>query len=122
MFACAWIGLGAGLLPRATGRREIGMLVAYGAASAFAYGLLLNLSFWPFTLGAETKLSFVAGDAVIANLHRYLVFDLTTSFGWDTGRAITNAVLIALAGRPVLDALRRAARRASFQTGVSEVA
>src|SRR6185437_13683935 len=61
MFACAWIGLGAGLLPRATGRREIWLLVAYTAAAAFLYGLLLNLSFWPFTLGADTQLSFVPG-------------------------------------------------------------
>jgi energy-coupling factor transport system substrate-specific component len=116
MFACAWIGLGAGLLPRAGGRREITMLAAYGAASAFAYGLLLNLSFWPFTLGGETRLSFVPGAPVIENLHRYLVFDATTSLGWDLGRAVTNAVLILLAGRAVLDALRRAARKASFES------
>jgi len=114
MFACAWIGLGAGLLPRASGRRELAMLVAYGAAAAFVYGFLLNLSFWPFTLGARTHLSFVPGASVVANLHRYLVFDATTSLGWDTGRAITNALLIALAGTAVLAALRRAARRASF--------
>jgi energy-coupling factor transport system substrate-specific component len=118
MFACAWIGLGAGLLPKANGRREIAMLVAYGTVSAFAYGLLLNLSFWPFTLGGDTSLSFVPGAAVVENLHRYLVFDLTTSLGWDTGRAITNALLLAFAGRPVLDALRRAARRASFDAPV----
>jgi len=102
------------LLPRATGRREIALLAAYGAASAFFYGLVLNLSFWPFTLGAETHLSFVPGASLVENLHRYLVFDLTTSLGWDTGRAITNALLIAFAGRPVLDALRRAARKAAF--------
>jgi energy-coupling factor transport system substrate-specific component len=114
MFACAWIGLGAGLLPRATGRREIALLAAYGAAAAFFYGLVLNLSFWPFTLGARTSLSFVPGASIFTNLHRYLLFDVTTSLGWDTGRAVTNAVLIALAGGAVLGALRRAARRASF--------
>ena len=121
MFACAWIGLGAGLLPRAGGRREIGMLMAYGAASAFVYGLLLNLSLWPFTLGAQTRLSFVPGASVIENLHRYLIYDATTSLGWDTGRAITNAILIALAGRAVLGALRRAARRASFDAPITFV-
>jgi len=119
MFACAWIGLGAGLLPRAAGRREIWMLVAYTAAAAFLYGLALNLSFWPFTLGADTQLSFVPGASVVANLHRYLVFDVTTSLGWDTGRALTNGLLILLAGRPVLDALRRATRRASFDAPVT---
>ncbi len=119
MFACAWIGLGAGLLPRATGRREIWMLAAYGALSAFVYGFLLNLSFWPFTLGADTQLSFVPGASLVENLHRYLVFDVTTSLGWDTGRAVTNALLILLAGRPVLDALRRASRRAAFDAPVA---
>jgi len=118
MFACAWIGLGAGLLPRASGRREIWMLVAYTAAAAFLYGLLLNLSFWPFTLGADTQLSFIPGGSLVENIHRYLVFDVTTSLGWDTGRALSNALLILLAGRPVLDALRRATRRASFDSPV----
>jgi energy-coupling factor transport system substrate-specific component len=119
MFACAWIGLGAGLLPRATGRREIWMLVAYAAVAAFLYGLLLNLSFWPFTLGADTQLSFVPGASLVENLHRYLVFDVTTSLGWDTGRAVTNGLLILIAGRPVLDALRRASRRAAFDAPVT---
>jgi len=118
MFACAWIGLGAGLLPKAGGRRELALLVGYGAAAAFVYGFLLNLSFWPFTLGARTHLSFVPGGSVVANLHRYLLFDATTSLGWDTGRAITNALLIAVAGGAVLGALRRAARRASFDAPV----
>jgi energy-coupling factor transport system substrate-specific component len=114
MFACALVGLGAGVLPRARGRAEIWLLVVYGAGSAFVYGLLLNLSFWPFALGEHTRLSYVAGAPIVENLRRYLVFDATTSLGWDTGRALTNAVLILVAGRPVLDALRRAARRASF--------
>src|SRR5262249_35110281 len=114
MFACAWIGFGAGLLPDATGRREIALLVAYGAAAAFAYGLALNLSFWPYAIGAHTSLSFVPGAPIAENLHRYILFDAATSLGWDTGRAITNGVLLAVAGSPVLLALRRAARRATF--------
>jgi energy-coupling factor transport system substrate-specific component len=116
MFACAWIGLGAGLLPAASGRREIAMLAGYGAVSAFFYGLVLNLSFWPFTLGALTRLSFIPGGSFAANVHRYILFDVSTSLGWDTGRAITNALLIAIAGGAVLNALRRAARKASFET------
>jgi energy-coupling factor transport system substrate-specific component len=114
MFGCAIVGLGAGLLPRATGRREIAMLVAYGIAAGFLYGLMLNLSFWPFALGTDTNLSYLPGAAVATNLHRYFAFDATTSLGWDIGRAITNGVLIALTGSSVLTALRRASRRASF--------
>lgn len=114
MFGCAAVGLGAGLLPPMQGKRELWMLVVYGAASAFVYGLMLNLSYWPFALGQGTNISYVAGAGVVENLHRYLLFDATTSLGWDTGRAITNGVLLVLAGPAVLAALRRAARRASF--------
>ena len=52
MLVSAWVGMGAGLLPRrVTGRAEIAMLAAYGVVAAYAYGLLMNLSGWPFLLG-----------------------------------------------------------------------
>jgi energy-coupling factor transport system substrate-specific component len=116
MLAAGWVGLAAGLLPRRPrGRLEIVMLAGYGMVAAYLYGLLMNLWFWPFSLGAGTQLSFVAGAPVLENLHRFLSFTIVTStLGWDTGRALTNLVVILLAGRPVLAALRRAARRAAF--------
>ncbi len=122
MLAAAWVGLGAGLLPPARGRREIVLLAAYGAASAFAYGMLLNLWFWPFTTGTGSELSYVAGAPVLENLHRFIWFTLATStWGWDMGRAITNAIAILLLGPAVLLTLRRAARRAAFSAPVSFV-
>ena len=114
MLGAAWVGLGAGLLPRARGRSELGLLAAYGGLSALAYGLLLNLTFWPFSIGTGTQLSFVPGAALLTNLHHFLLFSVATSLGWDLGRALTNVVLILLAGRAVLGALRRTARRAAF--------
>ncbi len=116
MLASAWIGLGAGLLPRrVSGRAEIALLVVYGALSAYAYGFLMNLWFWPFSVGADTAVSFVAGAPVLENLQRFFVFSITTSgLGWDTGRALTNAVAILLLGPALLATLRRASRRASF--------
>lgn len=114
MLGAALVGLGAGLLPPVTGKLELWMLALYGALTGLAYGMLLNLSFWPFGLGAETELSFVAGDPLGENLHRFLVFSLSTSLGWDLGRALTNLVLILLTGPAVLATLRRAARRAAF--------
>lgn len=114
MLAAAWVGWGAGLLPPARGKREVAMLAAYGAFAGLAYGMLLNLSFWPFSTGLSGGLSFVAGAPVAENLHRFVVFSLATSLGWDLGRAVTNAVLVAVTARPVLGALRRAARRAAF--------
>jgi energy-coupling factor transport system substrate-specific component len=114
--ASAWIGLGAGLLPRGVrGRKEIAMLSAYGVAAAYVFGLLMNLWSWPYTIGAGTDLSFVPGAPLLTNLHRFIVFTLTTSaLGWDTGRAITNAIAIVVLGPAVLATLRRASRRASF--------
>jgi energy-coupling factor transport system substrate-specific component len=117
MLASAWVGMGAGLLPfpRLRGRRELVLLAAYGAVSAYAFGLLMNLAFWPFALGGDTPLSYVPGAAVGDNLRRFITYTIATSaLGWDTGRAITNVAAIALTGAAVLHALRRACRRAAF--------
>lgn len=114
MLAASWVGLGAGLLPPVRGRAEIGMLVAYGAVAAFAFGLAMNLWFWPFATGIATEVSFVPGAPLLENLQRFVVFSLVTSVGWEIGRAITTGVLLVLVGPAVLGALRRAARRASF--------
>jgi len=114
MLGAAWVGLGAGLLPRARGRAEIALLAGYGVLAGLGYGVALDLAFWPFTTGLGTGVSFVAGAPVVDNLHRFAVYAASTSLGWDVGRAVTNAVLIVLTGHAVLGTLRRAARRASF--------
>lgn len=117
MLAASWIGMGAGLLPRrARGGVELALVAAYGAVASMAFGLVMTLSFWPFGIGGGTELSFVAGDAPAANLHRLVLFWLVTSLGWDVGRAVTTAVGLALVGRPVLRVLRRAAARARFES------
>jgi len=120
MVAASWVGLGAGLLPRRPrGRAEIALLAAYGVVAAYGYGFAMNLWFWPFSTGLGTQLSFVAGDPLAANLHRFVLYTLTSSSaGWDTGRALTNGVTIVLAGPAVLTALRRASRRAAFDVPV----
>jgi energy-coupling factor transport system substrate-specific component len=61
----------------------------------------------------------VAGDPVVANLHRFWGFYLTTSLGWDIPRAVTNAVLVLVVGRPVIKALQRVARKAAFGAPVT---
>jgi energy-coupling factor transport system substrate-specific component len=118
MFGCAWVGLFAGLLPPATGRREVLMLALYGAFAGYFFGFMLNLSFWPFALDPHSTISYLPGAPFAVNLQRYLVFDATTSLGWDTGRAVTDVLAILLVGPAMLATFRRAARRAAFEAPV----
>jgi energy-coupling factor transport system substrate-specific component len=115
MFACAWVGLFAGLLPPARGRAEVIMLAAYGAVAGFFFGFMLNLSFWPFTTDPHSTIAYLPGAPFAANVHRYLVYYGASSLGWDTGRAVTNFACILVLGPAMLAIFRRAARRASFQ-------
>ncbi len=126
MIIAAWVGMGAGLLPRrVTGRAEIAVLVVYGVVAAYLFGLLMNLSGWPFLLGVqvpghEGSLAYVPGAPLLDNLQTFLVYTLITSTGsFDTGRAITTAVALILLGPAVLTTLRRAAKRA-LVVGVAE--
>ncbi len=123
MLVSAWVGMGAGLLPRRyTGRAEIVLLASYGVVSAYAFGLLMNLSSWPFVFGIavpghEGALDFVVGAPIEENLQRFAVYTLLTSTGsFDTGRAITTAVAIVVLGPAVLTTLRRASRRATLSS------
>ena len=88
--------------------------------SAYAYGFAMNMWFWPFSAAADTQLSYVAGAPLLSNLHRFVLFTVTTSsLGWDTGRAVTNGVAVAVLGTAVLGTLRRANRRAAFDAPVT---
>lgn len=122
MLISAWVGMGAGLLPfrkpgQISAKAELAMLVAYGVFAAYAFGILMNLSSWPFVLGIEvpgvtSQLSFVPGDPLIENLQRFGVYTLVTSTGsWDTGRAITTSIALIVLGPAILTTLRRASRR-----------
>jgi energy-coupling factor transport system substrate-specific component len=119
MFGAAWVGLIAGLLPRLRGRAEIVMLAVYGAVAGYLFGFLLNLSFWPFSLDPSSSIAYLPGASFSEQWHRYLLFDAATSLGWDTGRAVTTAVVVLLVGPAVLGAFRRAARKAAFEAPVT---
>ena len=118
MVAAGWFAMCAGLLPQMRGRAEIVMLAAYGALAGLAYGLLMNLSFWPWALSADNALAFVPGAPLSENLGRWFAFTVATSLGWDIPRAILTAVLTVLAGPLLLRTLRRATRRAAFDAPV----
>jgi len=125
MLAAGWIGLGAGVLPgRARGRATLGqlaMLIVYAIAAAYFYGAIMNLWSWPAITGISTPgytgptggLDYVPGAPWLDNVKRFGSYTLLTSTaGWDTGRAISTAIALAVLGRPILDVLHRAGRRA----------
>ncbi|MGZ0712883.1 ATP-binding cassette domain-containing protein (plasmid) [Coraliomargarita sp. W4R53] len=110
MFACAWVGAGAGLLPRGVRRgAEIAMLAAYGVVASYLFGLIMNLWFWPFAIGGGSGISYEAGAPIGQNLASFFVYSLvTSSLTWDTLRAITTIVGVVVVGAAILAALRRA--------------
>lgn len=114
MFAAGWVGFFAGTLPPAKGRAEIVTLALYGVVAGLAYGFVMNLWFWPYSVTAGSSISFVPGAGLVENLQRYWAFYLVTSLGWDIPRAVTNFVLVLVLGGPVLAAMRRVARRGAF--------
>ncbi len=120
MIATGWVGLGAALLPRARGRAERVMLAAYGFGASLLFGAAMNLWFWPFLgMTAPEGAGYVPGAGAAANLGHYAVFYLATSLAFDLPRALLTATLILIAGRSVLLTLRRAVRRAAFDSATS---
>lgn len=109
VFACAWVGAGAGLLPRRVrGKAELWMLAGYGVVASYVFGALMNLWFWPFAVGTGTGISYVPGAPLETNLASFVLYSLVTSTaGWDTLRAVTTVIGIAVVGRAILAALRR---------------
>jgi len=119
IFAAAWIGLIAGLLPKKIrGKKEIVMLIIYGAIAAELFGILMDLQFWPWALGSNTQLSYIAGGALSENISRFFTFHFATSMAWDIPRAVFTVLLISFSGKSVLSALRRTYTRAAFVTPV----
>ena len=120
MLAAGWVGLGAGLLPDRLGRRELRgiaelvLLAVYGAVAAVGYGLVMNLSYWPFLAGAGTGISFVPGALLAENVPRFLTYSVVTSLPWDLTRAVVTVIGVTLLGHVLLVTLRRAAKRAVF--------
>lgn len=111
MVAVGWVGLGAGLLPRSgSWHVRVWVLAAYGFASGYLFGVVINLWSWPFVAGGS-ELGWVPQQGALENLGHYAAYYVSTSLVWDTFRAVGNAALVLIAGRPLLAALDRAARR-----------
>ena len=116
VFAAAWIGMAAGMLPgkKLRGRRELLLLIVFGIIASELFGILMDLQFWPWALGADTQLSYLANGAISENLSRFITFHFATAMAWDIPRAVFTTILLVFSGRAVLSALRRTKTRAAF--------
>ena len=116
VFAAAWIGMAAGMLPgkKLRGRKEIALLVLFGIIASELFGILMDLQFWPWALGANTQLSYLVHGSIAQNLSRFITFHFASAMAWDVPRAIFTTILLLLSGQAVLSALRRTKTRAAF--------
>jgi len=119
LFAAGLVGLIAGSVAKnLRGRTELALLVVLSIFTSLAYGLLMDLQFWPWALGADTQLSFIPGGALHENLIRFITFHFLSSMAWDIPRATLTTVLVLTTGPAVLSALRRTKRKAAFLTPI----
>lgn len=117
MMAAGLVGIGAGLVGQLTvGKRwQLPLLIGYSILASFTYGALMTMWNWPYLAGLGSSLSYSPGAPIIENLFAFFRYELLTGgLVWDLGRAVTTAVLIAVAGRTLLITLRRAATRVEF--------
>jgi energy-coupling factor transport system substrate-specific component len=114
MLALSWLGATAGLVGRATARlpaaAEVAALAVFGWVWGFLYGAIMNLWFWPFSVG-NGPLSWSPGIGFVATLQHYWSFYAVTSLGWDAAGALANALLIVATGAALMPAFRRFAAR-----------
>jgi energy-coupling factor transport system substrate-specific component len=110
MFATAWVGAGAGWVGKRFPSSNLA-LACYAVVSSYLFGLAMNLWFWPFATGPQSSISFDAAAGVTQNLASFLSYSLVSStLTWDTVRAVSVALVIAVFGT----ALRRTLERAKI--------
>jgi energy-coupling factor transport system substrate-specific component len=117
MFSAGWVGLLSGWLPHLEHRprAESIMLAAWGLALGLAFGLLMNIWFWPYLLTpGQSEMYWQPGLGLGETAKRYAVFYAFTSFWWDLVRAVGNLILLLLFAAPVLRLLRRFQQRFHF--------
>jgi energy-coupling factor transport system substrate-specific component len=117
MFSAGWVGLLSGWLPHLEHRprAETIMLAVWGLVLGLAFGLLMNIWFWPYLLTpGQSEMYWQPGLGLGETVKRYAVFYAFTSFWWDLVRAAGNLILLLLFAAPVLRLLRRFQQRFHF--------
>ena len=110
LFAVGWVGAMAGLAGRGRrgrpGRRDVLVLALTGIVTGYAFGAAMDVWNWTFYQSAP-GLGFHLGMPLSSAARHFGRFYVVTSLGYDTFRAVGNALLVAAVGLPVLVALSR---------------
>lgn len=130
VFATGWVGVAAGLSgtvmsssarPRGDvggarpGWRDVIVLAVVGALMGWVFGALMDVQVWVAGFRGSPDLGWLPGMAPGRALANFARFYVATSLGYDTFRAVGNAVMVALLGLPVLAALSRVDARLKFE-------
>jgi energy-coupling factor transport system substrate-specific component len=123
MLCAGWVGVASGWLPRwESSRAQLGTIAAFGTVAGFGYGALMNLYSWPFAAPGVTSdagLFWSPSLSLVESIERYATFYLATSFVHDASRGAATALLIVIAGAPVLRLLQRFHLRAVWTSSRS---
>lgn len=123
MFATGWVGVAAGLAAAAAGRLpgqpfrwgDVALLAGVGAGTGWLFGGLMDVTVWTAGYRGSPGAGWEPGLDPLTALARFGRFYLLTSLGYDSFRAVGNAVMVLLLGAPVLAALGRVRSRLSFE-------
>jgi len=121
IFTAGWVGMTAPLCRplvhavRGRGRRrEIVLLAAFSGLWGIAFGVIMNVWFWPFAVGPADQY-WEPGIGFAETLQRYAAFYVATSLVWDIVCAVGNVLMFLVLGAPALRVLRRFQRRFAFE-------
>lgn len=117
MLTAGMVGALAGLLPHpATTRRKVVLLSVFAIPMSYLYGIILSIWYWPFMVAPGTAVSIDVSASLWVNFQHFIGFELVSGeLVWDTGRAITTVLLVALTAPALLNTLERVSRRAGFR-------
>lgn len=115
LFAVGWVGMLAGVAGSwhrsgRPGRLDVGLLAAVGVVTGFGFGVVMDVWNWTFYLGSG-QLGWTPHLAPLSAVGRFARYYLLTSLGYDSFRAVGNAVMVMLLGLPILVGLQRVDRR-----------
>lgn len=112
--AAGWVGVVAGLVGSTAGRRvrpggwaAVIMLAGVAAVTGYLYGALTDIQTWTTGYRATPGLGWAPGMPPALVLQHFVRFYLVTSLVWDTFRAVGDALMVLVLGRPVLAAMER---------------